>query len=174
MSVNPLFDAAFAEVIGNEGGYVNDPNDPGGETKYGISKRSYPHLDIPNITLEQAEQIYLTDYWQKAGCDLCPAALAIIQFDCAVNNGVGQAVRLLQQGLGVAADGIIGPQTKAALEHSAGSADTLTNVITNVHGGRISLMAGLPTWPTYGKGWSRRLARLPYRAAQIATEMGSG
>ncbi len=82
-----------------EGGYVNDPGDPGGETKYGISKRAYPNLDIYNLTKEQAVQIYLRDYWNKVGCDqydLQPE-LSISIFDAAVNCGVARVKRWLNE-----------------------------------------------------------------------------
>ena len=62
---NARFLKAFEKVLRHEGGYVNDPLDLGGETKYGISKRSYPHLDIKNLTLDQAKQIYFRDFWQR-------------------------------------------------------------------------------------------------------------
>ena len=164
-----VFDAAFPILIAHEGGYVNDVRDPGGETKYGISKRAYPNEDIPNLTLDRAKELYFRDYWAKAGCDLCPPALAVVVFDAAVNNGVDRAVRLLQEGLGVTADGIIGNQTRAAL---AGLGDPST-ALANTHGARIAFMAGLSTWPTYGKGWSRRLALIPYQAALVSASVGT-
>ena len=74
-----------------EGGYVNNPKDPGGETKYGISKRAYPKLDIKNLTRERANEIYYTDYWVPAGCDNLPVPLNLVCFDMAVNSGVPRA-----------------------------------------------------------------------------------
>lgn len=81
------FDAAFAAVVGVEAGYANDPKDPGGETKYGISKRAYPGVDIKNLTLEGAKAIYLRDYWYPSGCEHMPWALAVCALDCAINQG---------------------------------------------------------------------------------------
>ena len=75
------FDQAFETLIGHEGGYVNDPRDPGGETKYGITKRQYPGEDIPNMTLVRAKDIYQRDYWWKAGCDLVPDEVKFDLFD---------------------------------------------------------------------------------------------
>jgi hypothetical protein len=89
-----LFDAAFPIVVGIEAGYVNDPQDPGGETKYGISKRAYPNEDIPNLTIERARELYRRDYWDKAGCDAYSWGIALITFDCAVNQGVSIATSL--------------------------------------------------------------------------------
>lgn len=85
------FDMAFALVIGAEGGYVNDPNDPGGETKYGISKRAYPNLNIPALTIEQAKEIYRRDYWIPLDCDILPAPMDLYVFDAGVNMGKNQA-----------------------------------------------------------------------------------
>ena len=100
-----------------EGGSTaeNDPNDPGGLTKYGISKRAYPNLDIENLTLEEAKAIYRRDYWEACWCDKMPADFAVAVFDCAVNQGVGRSIRILQSALNVDADGILGPTTMKAL-----------------------------------------------------------
>ena len=72
------FDQAFAIVIGEEGGYVNDPNDPGGETKYGIAKNSHPNVDIANLTLDQAKAIYKTEYWDKVFGDTLPRSWPLL------------------------------------------------------------------------------------------------
>ena len=90
--MNDLFKLALTFSLRWEGGdkYTNDPVDPGGETKYGISKRAYPDVDIKSLTLAEAEQIYYNDYWLKAGCDTMDKDLAIVVFDAAVNCGVGR------------------------------------------------------------------------------------
>ena len=75
-----------------EGGYVDHPNDPGGETNFGISKRSHPDLDIKNLTLMDAAAIYLDEYWNKAGCSDIPYPGNIAVFDTAVNCGVSRAI----------------------------------------------------------------------------------
>jgi len=93
------FESALAFVLAAEGGYVNDPNDPGGETKYGISKKAYPLLDITNLTREQAVDIYRRDYWNKVKGDELPAGVDIAAFDTAVNMGAGTA-------LGIKADNV--------------------------------------------------------------------
>jgi lysozyme family protein len=85
------FEAAFLLVVGAEGGYVNDPNDPGGETKYGISKHSYPNVDIANLTYDGAKAIYLRDYWTPLSLDSKPWATALLKFDASVNQGMGYA-----------------------------------------------------------------------------------
>lgn len=91
------FDDAFVFVIGHEGGYVNDPADKGGETKYGISRRAYPNVDIKALTLDGAKGIYYRDYWLAANCNLYPSAVALAAFDCAVNLGVYKTKALLAE-----------------------------------------------------------------------------
>jgi lysozyme family protein len=90
--MNDLFKLALTFSLRWEGGekYTNDKDDPGGETKYGISKRAYPDVDIKSLTLAEAEQIYYNDYWLKAGCDKMDKDMAIVVFDSAVNCGVGR------------------------------------------------------------------------------------
>lgn len=108
------FDYTFRWLMTIEGGYVNDPDDPGGETKYGISKRSHPDLDIKNLTKPQAKVIYFSDYWLAAKCDQLPRHLAAAAFDAAVHSGPKRAMRWLQQAVGVEADGVYGPITHKA------------------------------------------------------------
>ncbi|WP_439891617.1 glycoside hydrolase family 108 protein [Ralstonia sp. 25C] len=110
------FDRAFAVVVGIEGNYSNpDPEvDPGGETNFGISHRAYPELDIKSLTLADAKAIYAKDYWREVCCDQMPWPLALLVFDGAVNQGQPATKRTLQQALGVAVDGVIGPKTIAA------------------------------------------------------------
>lgn len=156
------FDEAFRIVVGHEGGYVDDPKDPGGRTKYGISQRAHPGVDIAALTLEGAKRIYRESYWDRAHCHIMDPGLALIVFDAAVNNGVGQAARWLQAALGVTVDGVIGPATRAAFASA-----NAEEVLTELHASRIYMMAGLSTWKNFGRGWSRRLARLPYQAAKM-------
>lgn len=90
------FNQAIAKLLEKEGGYVNDKDDPGGETKYGISKRAYPHLNIKELTKSQAEQIYRLDYWNKFTLDEQPnQVIAELIFENAVNMGVGACSALL-------------------------------------------------------------------------------
>ena len=107
------FDDAFDKLIGHEGGYVYDPRDPGGETKYGISKRAYPDLNIQSLTLDQAKAMYRKDYWDKLRLQELPEAIRYSLFETAVNAGIKQAVTLLQRAAGVAEDGVIGRVTIA-------------------------------------------------------------
>jgi len=147
------FDQAFERLLGHEGGYVNNPHDPGGETKFGISKRSYPGEDIANLTEARAKQIYFLDYWGPAGCDSVPDGLRFDLFDMAVNSGVSTAVKTLQRALGEVADGVLGPLTIQA----ANAIDPLRASI-KMNGARLAMMADLPTWPAFGRGWAKRIA----------------
>lgn len=149
-----IFDAAFDKLIGHEGGYVNDPKDPGGETKFGISKRAYPDLDIANLTMDDAKRIYLRDYWQRARCDELPPAVAFQVFDTAVNSGIGQSIRFLQRAVGVADDGQVGPFTLNAVRRLDPEV-----VVARFNGQRLDFMTKLSTWDVFGKGWARRVAK---------------
>lgn len=149
------FREAFAATIGAEGGYVNDPRDPGGETQFGISKRSYPDIDIRSLTLDQARAIYLRDFWHANRCDELPARLAVQLFDAAVNHGARPAVSWLQTALGVPATGTVDGATISA----ARVAPDLSAVLMRFHGQRLAYYTDLATWPTFGRGWARRVAR---------------
>lgn len=147
------FDEAFTRLMGHEGGYVNNPRDPGGETKYGISKRSYPDEDIAGLTRERAMALYWRDYWLAAHCDALPDALRFHVFDMAVNSGVDAAITTLQCAVGATPDGVVGPRTMRAL-HTAPIAQT----VARFNGYRLQMLASLTTWPTFGRGWARRVA----------------
>lgn len=147
-----VFERAFGHVIGVEGGYVNDPADPGGETKFGISARAYPGRDIGNLTIETAREIYRRDYWDRCRCDGLPPMLAVAVFDCAVNQGCRPAGRFLQRALGVTADGAIGPVTLRAA-HSADAGAVLVDFMAR----RAVRYAATAGFDRFGRGWYRRL-----------------
>lgn len=148
------FDKAFEVLIGHEGGYVNNPSDPGGETKYGVSKRAYPDVDIANLTIEQAKAIYLRDYWQRARCDELPPTVAFQVFDTAVNSGIGQSIRFLQRAVGVADDGHVGPLTINAVRRLDAE-----SIAARFNGHRLEFMTKLSTFDVFGRGWARRIAK---------------
>lgn len=149
------FEKAFQFVILQEGGYVNDNRDPGLETKYGISKRSYPAVDIKALTLEQAQAIYQRDYWQAASCERMPPKIAIAVFDAAVHHGPKTAIKLLQRALRVADDGEYGRITHSTLQ-SRDTNDTLELLLAQ----RAIYLTTCPAWPTYKLGWLKRLFNL--------------
>lgn len=98
-------------IIKIEGGYVNDPHDLGGETNYGISKKTYPDVDIKNLTVEQAMAIYERNYWIFYNCNLMPPVAGILAMDAYVQHSPKTASRLLQEAVGATPDGIVGPIT---------------------------------------------------------------
>ena len=147
------FETAFERLIGHEGGYVNDPRDPGGETKFGISRRAYPGEDIAGMTLERAKAIYQRDYWGPAGCDAVPHGIKFDLFDMAVNSGVHPAIRALQRACGEHEDGVLGPRTLQAVQSMPDS-----RIVARFNGARLAQMADLPQWPAFGRGWARRIA----------------
>lgn len=147
------FDKAFGRVIGHEGGYVNDVRDPGGETKYGISKRAYPNVNIRELTLDQAKEIYRRDYWDRLHLDELPDAIRYDLFDAAVNSGVSAAAKFLQRAAGTTADGVIGKMTITA----ANGMD-LQRLDKRMAGYRLQFLCDLPIFPTFGKGLVRRVA----------------
>jgi lysozyme family protein len=147
------FDECFSKLIGHEGGYSNNPKDPGGETKFGISKRAYPAIDIASLTLDGARELYKRDYWDRAQCDRLPPALAFQVFDGAVNSGIGTSIRWLQAAAGVAPDGVVGPLTIRAVGDMEPSI-----IIARYNGVRLKFMASMSTFDVFGRGWARRIA----------------
>lgn len=145
------FDKAFEIIIGHEGGYVNDSRDPGGETKYGISKRAYPNVDIKNLTLDQAKLIYKRDYWDAVDAESIPGVARLMVFDCAVNCGVTTAKKILQRAVGAKDDGIIGPKTRAAISATP-------DIEQRFAGFWLQYYTDLKNFDIYGKGWVRRVA----------------
>ena len=173
------FAAAFGITVGHEGSTLDltaaDPgNWTGGEvgsgrlagSKFGISAAAYPHIDIGALTLADAEAIYKRDYWDRVRGDDLPPPLAVLTFDAAVNNGLGRAARWLQQAVGAEPDGQIGPATLAAVRASVQHDPTAAAVEFMAR--RMAFMGSLPTWPTFGLGWSRRLAALPFQVTRLA------
>ena len=117
------FEDIIEITLHHEGGYVNDPDDLGGETNFGIAKRFYPDVDIKNLTKDEASYIYRRDYWDKNKVDEMPEQLRHIYFDMCVNQGKGTAVKVLQRACnskkaGLKVDGGLGPKTIAAISES--------------------------------------------------------
>ncbi len=159
------FEAAFAFVIGAEGSFTSDPRDPGNwtggkinagalrGTKYGISAAAFPTLDIASLTRDQAQAIYRARYWSPIAGDSLPPPVALVTFDCAVNQGVGTAAVLLQAALGVTQDGAVGPLTIAASVRYANAPAPLVLELC----ARRALRYAAGDIATYGLGWFRRL-----------------
>lgn len=157
----------FSEVINgilmHEGGYVNHPNDPGGETKYGISKRSYPHLDIKSLSIEEAERIYYEDWWVRYQFYKLPKPIDKKIFDLAINMGTRASVKLLQRALylhghPVAVDGILGPHTLISVKAIKGDKifDLYKKICREAEDYYRSLVRRNPDLMIFLKGWVRR------------------
>ena len=147
------FDKAFEHVIGVEGGYVHDSDDPGGETIYGITRRDHPELwTTGRPTLAEAKMVYQHSYWEPARCDVLPWPLSLFVFDSAVNQGVGAAVKLLQRAVGTVQDGIIGNNTLAAIR----KADQ-KSLCARFMAHRALRYTGTRHFDKFGEGWFWRL-----------------
>lgn len=153
------FDLAFDALLGHEGGYVDNPQDPGGATRWGVTERvarAHGYAgDMREFPVERAKQIARREYWDAVQADQLPAPLRYAVFDAAYNSGPTQATRWLQGALEVKADGVIGTQTRLAAQQCAPD-----RVRAQMLGARLEFMTTLPTWRTFGKGWARRIAAL--------------
>jgi lysozyme family protein len=157
------FDNAFYQLIGYEGGGANDAGDRGGQTRWGISKRSYPTLDVLNLTLDQAKQIYLRDYWRPMRLDeVRDIAVAGELFEQAVNFGLRGAVLNLQTalnylGLEVRRDGAMGQQTLSALNQLRDSTLLLKTLNAVQFMRYFEIVSADPSQKKFARGWLRRV-----------------
>jgi lysozyme family protein len=164
------FDKSLLILLKHEGGYVNHPKDPGGETNLGVTKRVYEewggNKNMKDLKEEDVAPIYKKNYWDRCKCDHLPSGLDLAVFDWAVNSGTGRAAKNLQAMIGTVADGGIGPNTLKTLneyiEHHG-----LENVIEEYKNVRQKFYESLSTFETFGKGWTRR----NNETAEIAMEM---
>lgn len=148
-------------ILKHEGGYVNHPRDPGGATNKGIIQSTYdswrdrqgqPRQSVRNITDAEVASIYRRDYWDAIKGDDLPVGVDYCVFDFAVNSGINRASRYLQGAVNVIQDGKIGPATIAAL-----GSRTPQAIINEICNSRMAFLRGLSTFPTFGKGWTRRV-----------------
>lgn len=161
------FENCFALVIKHEGGYVDNPKDPGGATNLGCTKKVWEEWighevskdDIKALTYADVMPLYKKRYWDAIKGDDLPDGVDYAVFDLAINSGPSRAAKTLQQVLGVTADGQIGPATLRALE-TANSRDVATKVCE----ARLAFLQSLSTYATFGKGWSRRVAEVEQTA----------
>lgn len=157
------FDQTFDRLVSNEGGYSNNPADPGGETNWGITWTVLREAigagivpsgtTIKNLTRNQAKDIYRWRFWGQGKMDSFDGAISFQTFDAAVNHGIETAIRLLQRAAGVADDGNIGPITVAAIKSKS-----VTDMLMLFIAYRIRYWTKLSTWLTFGKGWANRAA----------------
>lgn len=157
------FAKALTPVLAYEGGYVNNPSDPGGATNKGITFRVYdayrkskglPTRSVKLITDEEVSEIYRRQYWDAVKGDQLPAGVDFVVFDGAVNSGPGQSIKWLQRALNVEADGHLGMITLGALAKIKNHDALIDKIVDR----RESFLRALKTFKTFGKGWLIRLA----------------
>ena len=165
------FEDALAALLKHEGGYVNHPADPGGMTNLGVTKRVWEEwkghavdeAEMRALTPEKVGPLYKAKYWDMVHGDQLPSGVDLCVFDCAVNSGVKRASKLLQRAVGVDDDGVIGRGTLAAVE-----ALSAEEIIDRFCAERLSFLEALPTFATFGKGWSRRVAGVKTESLNLA------
>jgi lysozyme family protein len=172
------FNQALTNVLIYEGGYVNNPNDKGGETNKGITKQVYdryrsakklPTQSVAVITLDEVQDIYYNLYWTAGKCNELPIKLAIVHFDTCVNLGITQANKLLQRSIGVADDGVIGAGTLAKIKSLGSSLQEFTNVYIDKRCEfYINLVTNKYTQIVFLKGWMTRCRALERLILTIA------
>ena len=155
------FEQCLALVLKHEGGFVNNPKDPGGMTNLGVTKKvweAYVGHPVDESAMralgpQDVAPLYKKQYWDKISGDSLPFGVDYATFDMAVNSGVSRAAKTLQQVLGVGADGQVGQATISACE-----AANAREVATGVCEARLAFLQSLSTYDTFGKGWSRRVS----------------
>jgi len=165
------FDAALKALLKHEGGYVNHPADPGGMTNLGVTKRVWEEWvghavdeqTMRNLTPDLVAPLYKKRYWDAVRADDLPSGVDFVVFDCAVNSGVGRASKFLQQAAGVTDDGKIGPGTLQAV-----MAKDPKELVDTFCDKRQAFLEALPTFATFGKGWSRRVAEVREQGENLA------
>lgn len=165
------FDECLRYVLQHESGYVNNPHDPGGHTNLGVTKDTWERwvghpvsVDaIKELTIADVTPLYQDKYWDRAKCGALPVGMDYCVFDTAVNSGPGRAIKFLQEVVGTTADGVLGPMTLRAI-HAADASE----VISNYAAERLKFLKELTTWPTFGRGWERRVEEVKRTALLMA------
>ena len=149
------FDECLKMLLHHEGGYVNHPKDPGGETNLGVTKRVYEKWggtkDMKDLTVEDVAPIYKKNYWNRCKCDDLESGVDWVVFDWAVNSGTGRSAKAIQKICGASQDGAIGPKTLALIK-----SQNTEYVIEEFGKIRQNFYESLKTFDTFGKGWTRR------------------
>lgn len=167
-----VFDLAFDLLMINEGGYVNNPHDKGGKTKYGVTQttlnswnklKKRPKREVKDLTLDETKELYHELYWLKFKCDRLPDALSIALFDFCVMSKPPRPTKYLQECLSVAVDGIIGNQTIGAAWSKP-----LKPIIQAYMNKRLVYYQTLPDWKYFGDGWGARVGRVKKACEELA------
>ena len=166
------FERCLEIILEHEGGYVNHPKDPGGETNLGVTKRVWEEWggekDMVDLTPEDVAPLYKKNYWDRVKGDQLPAGLDLCVFDWGVNSGTGRAAKKLQSMIGTVADGGIGPNTLAKLDEYIEEEGGVENVIRNYQAVRQEFYESLDTFETFGRGWTRRVEETTELALEMA------
>jgi lysozyme family protein len=170
--MNSNFETALAHVLKSEGGYVNNPQDPGGRTNLGCTQAVWEafvghpvsEADMKALTPEDVAPLYKRKYWDKVSGDQLPAGLDYAVFDAAINSGPGRAAKWLQEVVGVEADGVIGYKTIIALQEMP-----LARIIALYNDKRLQFLESLPTFTTFGRGWSNRVSSVQTISSSMLT-----
>jgi lysozyme family protein len=172
MTTDTRFDRAMPLVLAHEGGFSDHPEDPGGATMQGVTQRTYdawralqgePARSVRLLEPAERDAIYYSQYWLAIRAPELPDGVAYCTFDAAVNSGPSRAARWLQEAVGVEQDGVIGSQTIAAVQ----AADA-RGVIHRMCEARMAFLRRLRTWPTFGRGWSRRVSEVQAAAIEFS------
>ena len=163
------FDECLKMLLHHEGGYVNHPSDPGGETNLGVTKKVYQEWggtkDMKDLTVEDVAPIYKKNYWDRCKCDDLESGVDWVVFDWAVNSGTGRSAKAIQKICGAAQDGAIGPKTLALI-----STQNTQYVIEEFGKIRQDFYESLKTFDTFGKGWTRRNKETTAKALEMIQE----
>jgi lysozyme family protein len=170
--LNKNFTDSFNALMVSEGGFVNDPRDPGGATNHGVTKAVWEEWigesvtvdDMKALTVDDVKPLYKKKYWDSVCGDELPSGVDYCVFDYAVNSGVVRSARALQTVLHVDADGQIGPITLAKA-----SQQNPVHVIEDISNARIKFLQGLSTWDAFGKGWTKRVEQVEDMAKNMAS-----
>ena len=163
------FSEALEVILHHEGGYVNHPKDPGGETNLGVTKRVYEDFggekEMKDLTKADVEPIYKKNYWDRVKGDDLPEGLDLCIFDFAVNAGPGRAAKFIQRLVNTTVDGGIGPNTLKCIndhvEHYG-----VSTTIDQYQSERQNYYEGLSTFETFGRGWTRRVNEVTEKAKE--------
>ena len=165
------FDDCLKLILHHEGGYVNHPKDPGGETNLGVTKRVYEEWggtkNMRDLTVEDVAPIYKKNYWDRVKADQLPEGLDLCVFDWAVNSGTGRAAKKLQAMIGTTVDGGIGPNTLRALKLYC-ETEGVEAAISEYTKIRQEFYESLSTFDTFGRGWTRRNQETELEAYKMA------
>ena len=164
------FEQCLALVLKHEGGYVNNPKDPGGRTNLGVTQKVWEEwvghpvdeAAMRALTPSDVAPLYKKNYWDKIKGDDLPAGVDYACFDLAVNSGVGRAAKILQQAVGANPDGAIGPASLDAVEKA-----NPRDVATEICDLRLIFLQSLPIFATFGKGWTRRVSEVEETAFKM-------